>query len=97
MRASCTTENLVRSPSVAGTNGGHINDDLDEANTDYAESDVMLGGANTSNSNGSNDRTNGNSKLNPTFMNKIPPIFDAAIKLDIAKLYKLKNRNSMIP
>ena len=40
-----------------------MNDDLDEANTDYAESDVMLGGANTSNSNGSNDRTNGNSKL----------------------------------
>ena len=52
----------MRSPSVAGTNGGHMNDDLDEANTDYAESDVMLGGANTSNSNGSNDRTNGNSK-----------------------------------
>ena len=63
MRASCTTENLVRSPSVAGTNGGHIIDDLDEVNTDYAESDVMLGGATTSNSNGSNDRTaNGNSK-----------------------------------
>lgn len=41
-----------------------MNDDLDEANTDYAESDVMLGGANTSNSNGSNDRTNGNSKQN---------------------------------
>ena len=63
MRASCTTENLVRSPSVAGTNGGHIIDDLDEVNTDYAESDVMLGGATTSNSNGSNDRTaNGNGK-----------------------------------
>ena len=43
-----------------------MNDDLDEANTDYAESDVMLGGANTSNSNGSNDRTNGNSKLQQT-------------------------------
>ena len=54
----------MRSPSVAGTNGGHINDDLDEVNTDYAESDVMLGGANTSNSNGSNDRANGNSKFN---------------------------------
>ena len=63
LRASCTTENLVRSPSVAGTNGGRLCDDLDEVNTDYAESDVMLGGAATSNSNGSNERgTNGNGK-----------------------------------
>ena len=64
MRASCTAENLVRSPSVAGTNGGQLVDDLDEVNTDYAESDVMLGGAATSNSNNSNDHPcNGNSKL----------------------------------
>ena len=63
IRPSCTTENLVRSPSVAGTNGGRLVDDLDDVNTDYAESDVMLGGATTSNSNGSNDRGNGNSKL----------------------------------
>ena len=64
LRSSCTTDNLVRSPSVAGTNGGRLADDLDEANTDYAESDVMLGGGNTSNSNGSNERGNGNSKQN---------------------------------
>ena len=78
MRASCTTENLVRSPSVAGTNGGHIIDDLDEVNTDYAESDVMLGGATTSNSNGSNDRTtNGNSKsLFGRYFYGISNIFD---------------------
>ena len=71
IRASCTTENLVRSPSVAGTNGGHINDDLDEVNTDYAESDVMLGGANTSNSNGSNDRANGISKYSASHSNSL--------------------------
>merc|ERR1711962_1426951 len=40
MRSSCTAENL-RSPSVAGTHG-RIDDDID-LNTDYAESDVMLG------------------------------------------------------
>lgn len=52
MRNSCTTENL-RSPSVAGTNGR----DDDDLNTDYAESDVMLGG---NNSNGSNNGGNNN-------------------------------------
>ena len=68
----------MRSPSVAGTNGGHIIDDLDEVNTDYAESDVMLGGATTSNSNGSNDRTtNGNSKsLFDRYFYGISTIFD---------------------
>ena len=51
LRGSCTADNL-RSPSVAGTNG-RINGDLDDdLNTDYAESDVMLGG-NGSNGNGS--------------------------------------------
>ena len=50
LRTSCTVENL-RSPSVAGTNGR----DEDDLNTDYAESDVMLGGGTGTNSNGSNN------------------------------------------
>ena len=50
LRTSCTVENL-RSPSVAGTNGR----DDDDLNTDYAESDVMLGGGTGTNSNGSNN------------------------------------------
>ena len=59
LRASCTTENL-RSPSVAGTNGR----DDDDINTDYAESDVMLGGgANSANTN-SNGSNNGNATNN---------------------------------
>ena len=66
MRSSCTAENL-RSPSVAGTHGrGTIDDDID-LNTDYAESDVMLGeragtgtNSNGSNNNGSEDRNSNN-------------------------------------
>ena len=68
MRSSCTAENL-RSPSVAGANhsrGIAIDDDID-LNTDYAESDVMLGGragtgtnCNGSNNNGSEDRNSNN-------------------------------------
>ena len=64
MRSSCTAENL-RSPSVAGANhsrGIAIDDDID-LNTDYAESDVMLGEcagtdtySNGSNNNGSKDK-----------------------------------------
>lgn len=53
LRSSVTAENL-RSPSVAGTHGR----DDDDLNTDYAESDVMLGGAPSSNSNnGSNNNS----------------------------------------
>ena len=58
MRSSCTAENL-RSPSVAGTHGR----DDDDMNTDYAESDVMLGvgtNSNGSNNNGSEDRNSNN-------------------------------------
>ena len=72
MRASCTAENL-RSPSVVNparistvmnsasnavnnNNTGLVNDD-EEINTDYAESDVMLGGG--SNSSGRGSDTNG--------------------------------------
>ena len=71
MRASCTQDNL-RSPSVLGhhgnprhsvpsgvplAQGGGLDDD--DANTEYAESDVMLGagsssGAGSAGSNGSN-------------------------------------------
>ena len=65
MRSSCTAENL-RSPSVAGTHGRTIDDDID-LNTDYAESDVMLGeragtgtNSNGSNNNGSEDRNSNN-------------------------------------
>ena len=63
MRPSCTAENL-RSPSVAGTHG---RDDELDLNTDYAESDVMLGGctgtgtnSNGSNNNSSEDRNSNN-------------------------------------
>ena len=61
-------ENL-RSPSVGGANqcrGIAIDDDID-LNTDYAESDVMLGeragtgtNSNGSNNNGSKDRNSNN-------------------------------------
>lgn len=53
LRNSCTAENL-RSPSVAGTNGR----DDDDLNTDYAESDVMIGGGTGTNSNGSHNGNN---------------------------------------
>ncbi len=56
MKTSCTADNL-RSPSVAGTNGR----DDEDLNTDYAESDVMLGGCGTgTNSNGSNNGNGSN-------------------------------------
>ena len=65
LRSSVTAENL-RSPSVAGTHGR----DDDDLNTDYAESDVMLGGAPSSNSNnGSNNNSTEerNSNNNPRY------------------------------
>lgn len=59
LRSSCTAENL-RSPSVAGTHGR----DDDDLNTDYAESDVMLGcsGTATNSNNGSNNNSSEESR-----------------------------------
>lgn len=58
LRSSCTTDNL-RCPSVAGTNGR----DDDDLNTDYAESDVMLGGPGSNSNNGSNNSSE-NERIN---------------------------------
>ncbi|XP_059087357.1 uncharacterized protein LOC131883801 [Tigriopus californicus] len=62
LRGSCTAENL-RSPSALGGTMGRVNGHVgqhssgdlvdDDAHTEYAESDVMLGGNGTSSSNGS--------------------------------------------
>ncbi len=60
MRSSCTADNLMRSPSVAGRIDALDNDD---AHTDYAESDVMLGGNNSNGSHG----TNSNGERNMRF------------------------------
>ena len=70
LRSSVTAENL-RSPSAAGTHGR--DDDID-LNTDYAESDVMLGGGapssnsnNGSNNNSTEEGGGRNSNNNPRY------------------------------
>ena len=57
-----TAENL-RSPSVAGTHGR----DEDDLNTDYAESDVMLGGGSNSNNGSNNNSTEERNSNNPRY------------------------------
>merc|ERR550517_2302381 len=67
LHGSCTADNL-RSPSVTGTNGR--DDDID-LQTDYAESDVMLGGGGppgpgNGSGNGSGSNGNGSGTGGPT-------------------------------